>query len=66
MAESSKGVWVNVKARNGIIRQEKEDLNVHLVVVDDLSGLGQVAEDGVESVETQGHTTSVGLKTRFL
>ena len=47
IAESSKGRrWVKVKAGNGIIRQEKEGLNVHLVVDDDLSGLGQVAEEG--------------------
>ena len=37
-----------------MIRQEKERLNVHLVVDDDLSGLGQVAEEGLESVETLG------------
>ncbi len=54
MAESSKGVWSNVKAGNGIIRKEKEDVNVHLVVDDDLSGLGQVTEEGVESIETLG------------
>ena len=53
---------VDVKARNGIIRQEREGLNVHLVVDDDLSGLGQVAEEGVEPVETLGAHNVGGSK----
>ena len=59
--------WVKVKAGNGIIRQEKEGLNVHLVVDDDLSGLGQVAEEGGSSLmRLWGTRRQWGLKTSFL
>ena len=55
-----------VKARNGIIRQEKEDVdvNVHLVVDVGLSGLGQVVEEGVESIETLGAHDVGGSKDK--
>ena len=36
---------------SGMKRQEKRGVNIHLVVDVDLSRLGQVAEEGVKSVE---------------